>query len=106
MYGTEGTALLSGVDLASRDFTSPPHLKVFRRGSAAGTWEPSPVATTFGGQRFHQGGPRHFIECLRSGRQPQLGVEEGRRAVEMVLAAYRAAASGRSEPVIFARVPR
>jgi len=106
VYGIEGTALLSGVDLASRDFARPPHLKVFRRGGAAGAWEPSPAATTFGGPRFHQGGPRHFIECLRGGQRPRLGVEEGRRAVEMVLAAYRAAAGGRSEPVTFGRAPR
>ncbi|MDR7523160.1 MAG: Gfo/Idh/MocA family oxidoreductase [Armatimonadota bacterium] len=103
IYGTEGTALLLGVDLASRAFTRPPHLKVFRRGDAAGRWESSPTATSFGDERFHQGGPRHFIDCLRRGRRPSLGVEEGRRAVEMILAAYRAAASGRSEPVIFGR---
>jgi len=103
IYGSEGTALLSGVDLASKDFSSVPHLKIFRLGGSRGVWESSPTATSFGSGTFHHGGPRHFIECLGTGRRPALGVEEGRRPVEMILAAYRAAASGRSQPVVFAR---
>lgn len=101
IYGSDGTALLSGVDLASKDFSAPPCLKMFRLGGARGVWESSPVATSFAGGAFHHGGPRYFIECLRDGRRPELGVEDGRRPVEMILAAYRAAASGRSEPVVF-----
>ncbi|MDR7419098.1 MAG: Gfo/Idh/MocA family oxidoreductase [Armatimonadota bacterium] len=103
VYGREGSALLSGVDLASKDFAGAPFLKVFRLGGPRGTWETSPSVTTFGGAVFHQGGPRHFVECLRTGRRPALGVEDGRRPVEMILAAYRAAAAGRSEPVLFTR---
>ncbi|MDR7548799.1 MAG: Gfo/Idh/MocA family oxidoreductase [Armatimonadota bacterium] len=102
VYGTEGTALLTGVDLASRDFAGPPYLKVFRRGGRRGVWEAAPVVPAFVGTEFHHGGPRHFIECLRDGRQPAVGIREGRRAVEMILAAYRAAAAGRSEPVVCA----
>lgn len=103
VYGSDGTALLSGVDLASKDFSGTPYLKVFQLGEARGVWEPSPAVTSFAGGAFHHGGPRHFIECLRNGRGPALGVEEGRRPVEMILAAYRAAASGCSEPIMFAR---
>lgn len=103
IYGSEGSALLSGVDLASKDFSGVPFLKIFRNGTPRGTWESSPTVPAFGRDTFHQGGPRHFVECLRRGQRPALGVEDGRRAVEMILAAYRAAAGGRHEPVVFAR---
>ncbi|MCL6552317.1 MAG: Gfo/Idh/MocA family oxidoreductase [Firmicutes bacterium] len=99
VYGTEGAALLSGVDLASREFATPPYLRLFRRRGVSRTWEAVPVVPAFVGDTFHHGGPRHFVDCLRQHRTPPVGVREGRRAVEMILAAYRAAATGTSQRI-------
>jgi predicted dehydrogenase len=99
VYGTRGSAQLAGVDLASREFVTPPHLKVFHAGAARGTWKGSAATPLFTSGVHHRQGPLHFIDCLRSGREPLPGVAEGRRSLEMILAGYRAAASGRAEPV-------
>jgi predicted dehydrogenase len=36
----------------------------------------------------------HFVECVRSGRQPEITGEDGRAATELALAANRSMASG------------
>ncbi len=101
VYGIEGSALLSGVDLASRDFAGAPYLKVFRRGQKRGIWSESQIVPGFkGGPLFHQQGLKHFLECLRQGHRPVTGLEDGRQSLTMVLAAYRAARSGRQEYVV------
>lgn len=99
VYGTGGVAQLGGGDLASREFTHPPYLKVFRQGNPRGTWEGSATRPLFTQGTHHRQAPLHFVECLRHGRPPLLGLAEGRRALAMILAAYRAAAGGRAEPV-------
>jgi myo-inositol 2-dehydrogenase/D-chiro-inositol 1-dehydrogenase len=99
VYGTAGSALLSGVDLASRDFSTPPYLKVFRRGGVRGEWQGSNVVPFFKQGNFHQQGPLHFIDCLHSGQTPAAGLVEGRQSLQLLLAAYRAAESGQVQPV-------
>ncbi len=101
VYGTIGSAVLSGVDLASRDFSATPYLKVFHRGAKRGAWEGSATVPFFRRGNFHQQGPLHFIQCLRSQKEPVVGLEEGRKSVEMILAAYRAAESGQSQTIKF-----
>jgi predicted dehydrogenase len=102
VHGTEGSAVLSGVDLASRDFSTPPFFKVFRRNGQRGVWEGSKIVPFFKQGNFHQQGPLHFIECLRHGRVPVVGLEEGRKSVAMIVAAYRAAATGQVQRIEFA----
>lgn len=46
------------------------------------------------GSNMDQGLINDFIEMIRSGREPSITGEDGLRAVEVVLAAYRAAKSG------------
>ncbi len=101
VYGTEGSAILSGVDLASRDFSSAPYLKVFHRDGVRGTWEGSKTVPFFRQGNFHQQGPLHFIDCLRNNKAPMVGPDEGRKSVDMILAAYRAAESGQSQKIDF-----
>lgn len=101
VYGTQGCATLSGVDLAARDFARPPYLRVFRRGDERGTWRASATLPRFaaGGAAFHGAGVRRFIQCLRTGEPPPVGLEDGRRAVAMIEAAYRAAATGTAQAI-------
>ena len=101
VYGTQGTALLSGVDLASRDFSNQPFLKVFRQGEVRGQWDGSKITPYFKQGNFHQQGPLYFLDCIRSNNTPIVGLEEGRKSLEMILAAYRAAQSGQLQTIEF-----
>jgi predicted dehydrogenase len=99
IFGTEGTAVLSGVDLASRDFAAAPHLRVHRRGDPRGTWRAVGGIPLFVQGVTHRQAPRHLVDCVRDGRTPLAGLDEGRRSLAMILAAYRAAGSGVRQPV-------
>ena len=101
LYGTRGTALLSGVDLASRDFSNLPFLKVFRQGEERGNWDGSKITPYFKQGNFHQQGPLYFLECVQTGKTPIVGLDEGRKSLEMILAAYRAAGTGQRQTIEF-----
>jgi predicted dehydrogenase len=105
LYGTKGSALLSGVDLASRDFSSMPFLKVFRNGQDRGVWHGSETTPYFKQGNFHQQGPLYFLNCIRAGKEPVVGLEDGRKSLDMILAAYRAAKSGRRQAIEFSGRP-
>jgi predicted dehydrogenase len=96
VFGTGGTAQLAGVDLASRDFVAAPYLKVFRHGAPRGTWTASPAAPLFTRGVHHRQAPLDFVASLRTKAAPLLGLAEGRRSLELILAAYAAAAAGRA----------
>jgi predicted dehydrogenase len=98
LYGTGGMAVLSGVDLASRDLTEGGFLKTYRVGEPR-RWSVSPIVPRFKTGRLHHQNPLNFLEALRRGTPPPVTLEDGRRAVEMILAAYRAAETGRREAV-------
>jgi len=94
IYGTEGSAILSGVDLASRDLTQDGFLKVYRRCQAERRWIVSPIVPRFKTGGFHQQNALHFLEALALGMPPPITLEDGRRAVGMIVAAYAAARTG------------
>lgn len=93
VYGTKGSAILSGVDLASRDFAKQPYLKVFYRGEERGRWQGSEITPFFGQGNFHQQGPLLFFKCLRHEAEPVVSLDQGWKSLAMIEAAYRAARS-------------
>jgi predicted dehydrogenase len=97
LYGTEGTVILSGVDLASRDSASPPYLRVFRRSGRQPAWNGSPRSPGFLTTAYHQQGPLRFIDCVGRGWCDEPGLESGRRSLEMILAAYVSASTGTTQ---------
>lgn len=99
VFGTKGAAVLSGVDLASRDLTDAGFLKVCRLDGGPRRWQISPTVPRFKSGGFHQQNALAFLEALAEGKPPPNTLEDGRRSLEMILAAYRSAASGRVEPV-------
>lgn len=105
VYGTEGSAIISGVDLASRDLSRAPYLKTFRTGSSRESWQASPIIPRFQQGEFHYQGPLHFVECLVSGAEPVVPLEDGWKSVAMVEAAYRAAETGRIQELNFSSGP-
>jgi len=96
VYGTRGTAVLSGVDLASRDITQEAFLKIYRFGQAERRWNVLPIIPRFKTGVFHQQNPLNFLEALSRGTPPPITLEDGRRALAMILAAYRSAREERT----------
>ncbi len=99
VFGTEGGAMLAGVDLASRDFARAPYLCWYRRGAEPRAWTGSPTTPILQQGRTHHQAPRRFVECLRSGEPPEPGLDEAEGALRLILAAYRAAETGQAQPV-------
>lgn len=99
LFGTRGTAVLSGVDLGSRDITHEGFLKVYRVGQPERRWTVSPLVPRFKQGGFHHQNAIHFLEALAQGTPPPITLDDGLRAVEMILAAYEAARTGRRQPV-------
>jgi myo-inositol 2-dehydrogenase/D-chiro-inositol 1-dehydrogenase len=102
IYGTKGSAIISGIDLASRDFAGSPYLKFHIHGEERGVWDGSPTEPYFRQGHFHQQGPLHFIDCILNGKDPIINVEEGRKSMVIVEAGYRAAQTGQAQQLDFA----
>lgn len=101
VYGDKGTALLSGVDLASRDFARQPFLKFYTDDDKRGTWQHSETIPFFRQENFHQQGPLQFIDCIKNGKEPVVSVTDGRKSLIIVEAAYRAARTGQAQDLSF-----
>jgi myo-inositol 2-dehydrogenase/D-chiro-inositol 1-dehydrogenase len=98
IYGTEGSILLSGVDIASRPTRETEFLRVFRRGEEGG-WSSSPVVPSFKTGVFHEHVAWAFVDALKHGGPMPVTLEDGRRAFAMIDAAYRAAATGTAQAI-------
>lgn len=99
LFGTKGAAVLSGVDLASRDVTDTAFLKVCQLDGGERRWQVSQTVPRFKTGGFHQQNALQFVHALCNGTPPPITLEDGRRALEMILAAYRSARSGKVEPI-------
>lgn len=97
LYGTRGTALLAGVDLASRDITPGPFLRVWAGGERV--WRAEEVVPRFKLGRFHHQNAIAFAACLTEGAAPPATIEDGRRAQLLIERAYAAAATGRRQTI-------
>ncbi|WP_137179920.1 Gfo/Idh/MocA family protein [Roseomonas sp. AR75] len=97
LYGTTGTALLGGVDLASRDITEAPFLRVYAGGDRV--WRAEDVVPRFKQGRFHHANAAAFAACLRDGAAPPATLADGRGALLMIERAYQAAATGARQEI-------
>ena len=91
IYGTEGTILLAGVDIASRQSRESGFLRIFTRGTG---WSDSPTVPHFKTGVFHEHVAWAFVAALRSGCPMPVTLEDGYRASAMIEAAYRSARTG------------
>jgi myo-inositol 2-dehydrogenase / D-chiro-inositol 1-dehydrogenase len=99
IYGTEGTVLVSGVDLASRDITPTGFLRSYRQGGGEKVWRLHDVVPQFKVGQFHHQNAVTFAECLTTGAAPPASVAEGRAALLMIVKAYAAAGSGQRQKI-------
>jgi myo-inositol 2-dehydrogenase/D-chiro-inositol 1-dehydrogenase len=99
IYGTKAAALLSGVDLASRDITSGGFLRVSVEENGGKRWEVLDITPQFKLGQFHHQNAIGFLHCLRTGTTPPADVAAGRAALLMIEAAYRSARTGSRQTV-------
>jgi predicted dehydrogenase len=101
IFGTEGTILLGGVDLASRPTRETDFLRVFRKGGARAGWTSSGTVPSFKTGVFHEHVAWAFADALRHDKPMPVTLEDGWRAFAMIEAAYRAAASGGTQTIVY-----
>lgn len=106
VYGTLGTALVAGVDLASRDLTDSGFLKVSIEVDGQKQWRVEDIVPQFKRGRFHHQNAFAFAKCLESGAPPPATLADGRRALALIEAAYAAAASGQRVAIAADRADR
>lgn len=94
IYGSEGTALVSGVDLASRDITSSSYLRTFNRTQSERAWSISPIVPRFKLGQFHHQNAIAFADALLRNVPPPVTLEDGLRSVKLIFRAYEAIRSG------------
>ncbi|MFS8084883.1 MAG: Gfo/Idh/MocA family protein [Acidobacteriota bacterium] len=92
VYGDKGTALLGGVDLASKDFCTQGWLRTYTGGERR--WRIADTVPRFKTGGFHQQNALAFLDALARNAPPPVTLADGRRAVAMILAAYEATAAG------------
>lgn len=99
IYGTEGTALLSGVDIASRPTREKDFLTVFKRAAPGGSWSAHDVVPHFKTGVFHEHVAWAFVDALRTGAPMPATAEDGARAFAMIRAAYVAHETGQRQKI-------
>lgn len=97
IYGTSGTLLLSGVDLASRDITTAGFLRSYTESSGSRAWRVHDTVPQFKIGQFHQQNAHAFARCLETSSPPPASFNEGRAALSMITKAYAAAQSGQRQ---------
>ncbi|MBL8698796.1 MAG: Gfo/Idh/MocA family oxidoreductase [Alphaproteobacteria bacterium] len=90
IYGTQGTALVSGVDLASRDISSGPFLRVYTRDQSTREWTNAELVPQFKRGRFHHQNAIAFAAALRTRQPPPVTLDDGVRALTLIVRAYEA----------------
>ena len=103
LYGTRGTVLISGVDLASKDITREGFVRIYRMGAHGDPgerrWETVDLTPRFKLGEFHHQNALAFVDALERAAEPPITIDDGIRAVKMIMAAYRAAESGQRQAI-------
>lgn len=98
LHGTQGSAILEEEDITRWDFAKPRkgddavrEGMTRRAGSTGGAADPKAI-----GHAAHAAQIKDFAASIRTGRPPAIDGAEGRRAVEIILAIYQSAQTGRA----------
>ena len=99
IYGTRGTLLVSGVDLASKDITSAGFMRSYIESGGERRWRTHDIVPRFKIGEFHHQNAFAFARCLSEGAPPPAGVSDGRNALLLIERAYAAARTGRRQQI-------
>jgi predicted dehydrogenase len=112
LHGTDGSAVLEEEDLKKWDFRKPTAadkriLAEMSQQKSTGGGASDPAAI---GHHGHAAEFKDFVEAIRKNTKPAVDGHEGRRSVEIILAVYKSAETGRiidlplaSDPALKAR---
>jgi predicted dehydrogenase len=97
LHGTEGSAVLEEEDITMREFAKKTSadkalLERMRGKTKSGGGAADPTAI---GHHGHTQLFKDVLSAIKKGRQPSIDGPEGRRSVEVILAIYKSAQSGR-----------
>ena len=95
IYGSEGTVLVSAVDLASKEITSSGFVRLYQKSNSIREWQVIPITPQFKLGEFHHQNAHAFLKCLRENLKPPITIDDGLRAQLMVATAYRSAKTGK-----------
>ena len=95
LYGSAGTVLVSGIDLASRDITQSSFVRIYKHLSEPRQWQTVDLTPRFKIGQFHHQNALAFVAALDQGASAPVTVDDGLRAQRMIAAAYQAAAEAR-----------
>ena len=98
IHGTDGTAIVEEDEILKWEFAkkSPRDRSITQKygeGSASGGGAADPSAISFEG---HARQLKDFIKAIQNGTKPAVDGEEGRKSVEIILAIYKAAWTGKT----------
>lgn len=107
IYGELGVLIQQGTDLSSKAMTpgggeSKGDLLLYETKQPDRRWQIIDVPTGFKRADYHCQATRAFINCVISKEQPAVTLGDGRMAVEMILAGYESARTGRTIAFPFA----
>ncbi|MCA9230860.1 MAG: Gfo/Idh/MocA family oxidoreductase [Planctomycetales bacterium] len=98
LHGSEGTAVLEEEDLKTWDFAKKTRADAAilaamktKKSTGGGAADPSAI-----GHHGHALQFKDFVEAIRTNRTPAVDGHEGRRSVEIILAIYKSAMTGRT----------
>lgn len=94
VYGTRGTVLISGVDLASRDISEAGFMRSYSDEQGERRWVTDDIVPRFKLGRFHHQNAIEFVRCIKGRLAPPATAKDGRNALLLVLRAYEAARTG------------
>ncbi|MFN0051816.1 MAG: Gfo/Idh/MocA family protein [Planctomycetales bacterium] len=98
IHGTHGSAIIEQDDVLLWHFATPSRRdaalrKKFARRAGGGGGAADPKAISHAGHRDQL---RDFVQAVQTGRPPLVDGKEGRKSVEIILAIYQAAKTGRA----------
>jgi predicted dehydrogenase len=98
IHGDKGSAVIEQEDVLRWDFTpeTPEDADIRQRfaqklGASGGASNPAAIS-----HEYHRRQLADFVQAIETGREPLVDGRESRKAVEIILAVYRAAESGRT----------
>ncbi|MGH6923225.1 MAG: Gfo/Idh/MocA family protein [Propylenella sp.] len=94
VYGTRGTVLVSGVDLASRDIAEGSFMRSYDVAQGDMRWVTHDIVPRFKRGQFHHQNAIVFVQCVRGHRDLPATAEDGRNALLLIRRAYDAARTG------------
>ena len=99
IFGTRAPPSSPASTSRRKEHTASGFLRFYGADQPERVWEVSQIVPRFKTGGFHQQNAIAFVDALKRGVAPPMGLEDGRRSLAMILAAYQAARTGTTQRV-------